>query len=97
MDDVNLIENPLKSGACAECGNHYRRPDGKDICCENHIGILTRMCAKIPICKLYRRSYSVGGVGAPDSEVVAELLSKFEYHPERADDILKKYDSMMKE
>ena len=50
--DVTEIENPLKSGACADCANHYKYANGK------------HMCAKIQICKLFHRKYRAG---APES------------------------------
>lgn len=62
--DVTEIENPLKSGACADCANHYKYANGKHMCAKNHIGYLTRDCAKIQICKLFHRKYRAG---APES------------------------------
>lgn len=61
MDEITKIENPLKSGACFDCANHYKNPNGKHVCCANHIGIRTRMCAKIPVCNLFYRTYSASG------------------------------------
>lgn len=58
--EVKTIKKPLKSGACSECVNHYKWSDGTDTCAENHIGILTRTCAKIPECNLFRRMYRAG-------------------------------------
>lgn len=63
MNDITKIESPLKSGACSDCANHYKNPDGGDVCSANHIGIRTRMCAKIPVCNLFYRNYSAGGLG----------------------------------
>lgn len=63
MNKITKIENPLKSGACSDCVNHYKNLNGKDFCSANHIGIRTRMCAKIPICDLFYRNYSARGLG----------------------------------
>lgn len=60
MENVRTIENPLGSGACSECVNHYKWANGKDMCAKNHIGILTRVCSKIPVCSLFRRNYRAG-------------------------------------
>lgn len=65
-DEITIIKNPLQTGACSECRNHYKGAYRQDVCAENHIGILTRMCAKIPECSLFCRNYCAG---APEGKI----------------------------
>lgn len=67
QSEITIIKNPMKTGACYECRNHYKGAYGHDICAENHIGILTRMCAKISECSLFCRMYRAG---APERSVL---------------------------
>lgn len=60
QNEVTIIKNPMQTGACFECKSHYKGAYGQDVCAENHIGVLTRMCSKIPECSLFRRKYHAG-------------------------------------
>lgn len=63
---MTTIQDPLKSGACEVCANHYLYGGKVDTCTKNHIGINTRTCSKIKECKLFKRNYTAG---APEIEV----------------------------
>lgn len=61
--DITVIQSPFKSGACEVCTHHYIGSHGMDICSKNHIGILTRICSKIPECRLFVRNFFAGAAG----------------------------------
>lgn len=65
-EDITVIKNPFKTGACDECIYHYIGNYGKDTCSKNHIGILSRTCSKIPECKFFTRNYSAGAAKIKD-------------------------------
>lgn len=69
-------------------------PEDLDVLIDESTGFTRQMLSEIRKAKTSPMKPYDPKYYAPDSEAIAERLSKFEYHPEKRDEILKKYESL---
>lgn len=83
LDSVIAVMPPIHKKECLHCGWSWQGKPEEVI--------------RVPFGGVAPIHFETLATATSDSEAIASLLDSFEYRPEHRSDILKKYDSLIKE